>query len=128
MRWGDFRRSDNVEDRGDDGGSGGGFPGGGGIRLTGGVIVVVVVASLLFGADRLQVLSVLTGEGGPAPPPRSAPQGYGPAPTRPAAHDQTKEMVARVLGDTEDVWGAVFKTMGSRYEPPRLVLFRGATQ
>ena len=33
MRWGDFRRSDNVEDRTAEsgGGSGGGFPGGGGI-------------------------------------------------------------------------------------------------
>jgi predicted metalloprotease len=37
-------------------------------------------------------------------------------------------MVAHVLGDTEDVWDSVFKTMGSRYQPPRLVLFRGATQ
>ena len=129
MRWGDFRRSDNVEDRGDSGSSGSGFPGGGGIRLTGGAIVVVVIASLLFGADPLQMLGMLTGESGPAPTQQqAAPQGYGPAPTRPAARDEAKEMVARVLGDTEDVWGAVFKTMGSRYDAPKLVLFRGATQ
>ncbi len=30
----------------------------------------------------------------------------------------------RVLGDTEDVWTALFQAMGSRYEPPKLVLFR----
>ena len=33
MRWGDFRRSDNVEDRGEGGAPGGGFPLGGGIKL-----------------------------------------------------------------------------------------------
>ena len=46
MRWGDFRRSDNVEDRGE--GGGGGMPRMGGMRLTGGTIVVVVIASLLL--------------------------------------------------------------------------------
>ncbi len=29
-----------------------------------------------------------------------------------------------MLGDTEDVWTALFQAMGSRYEPPKLVLFR----
>jgi hypothetical protein len=154
MRWGDFRRSDNVEDRGDsdDGAPGGGFPLGGGMRLGGGAIVVVVIASLLFGVDPFQVLGMLTGDNptapappppgyGPAPPPPGygpapPPPGYGPArPTPPgpapphaAVKDEAKEMVAHVLGDTEDVWSAVFKTMGSRYEPPKLVLFRGATR
>jgi predicted metalloprotease len=33
-----------------------------------------------------------------------------------------------VLGDTEDVWGQVFKSMGQRYEPPKLVLYRGLTR
>ena len=41
MRWGDFRRSDNVEDRGAGGPSGGGLAGGG-IKLTGGALVIVV--------------------------------------------------------------------------------------
>ena len=135
MRWGDFRRSDNVEDRGAGGPSGGGFPGGG-IKLTGGALVIVVIASLLFGADPFETLGMLTGDGGPppqqqqqtAPRPQPAPKGYGPAPSAPTARDETKDMAARVLGDTEDVWGAVFKTMGSRYDPPRLVLFGGVTQ
>jgi uncharacterized protein len=127
MRWGDFRRSDNVEDRGDAGSSGGGMPGGG-IKLTGGVVVIVVIASLLFGADPFEMLGMLSGDGGPAPQQQAAPPAHGPTPARPAVRDETKEMVARVLGDTEDVWGAVFKAQGSRYEPPKLVLFRGATQ
>ena len=150
MKWGDFRRSDNVEDRADgggpdSGGAGGGFSGGGGIRLGGGAIVVVVIASLLFGVNPMDMLAMLSGDGGPAlPPPHSAPPpgygpapssrvpappGYAPAPAAPqAARDPTREMVAHVLGDTEDAWSAVFKSMGSRYVPPKLVLFRGATR
>src|SRR5436190_668985 len=134
MRWGDFRRSDNVEDRGDSGDSGGGgFPLGGGMRLGGGAIIVVVVASLLLGINPLEMLGMLSGEG---PPPQvqrePAPQGGSAPPANVApqasARDETKEMVAHVLGDTEDVWSAIFKASGSRYDPPKLVLFRGATR
>jgi len=136
MRWEDFRRSDNVEDRSDEG-PGGGFPLGGGMKLGGGAIIVIVIVSLLFGVNPLQMLSTVedVGSGAPAPAPRSqttpAP-GYGPQyPTPPREarpKDPAKEFVARVLGDTEDVWSAVFQAMGARYEAPRLVLFRGAVQ
>jgi predicted metalloprotease len=34
-------------------------------------------------------------------------------------------LYAAVLGDTEDVWGGIFQQLGSRYQPPKLVLFRG---
>jgi uncharacterized protein len=149
MRWGDFRRSDNVEDRTDEV-SGGGFPGGGGIKLGGGALVVVVVASLLFGVNPLEVIGLIEG-GGPPPSSQSqTPPGYGPqrapAPGQPAPapgqrapapgqpppstaqKDPAKDFVAAILGDTEDTWSAVFKAMGARYEPPRLVLFRGVTR
>ncbi len=136
MRWGDFRRSDNVEDRTDES-AGGGFPLGGGVKLGGGAIIVIVIASLFFGVDPLQMLGTIEGVGSgapaPAPRPQTAPApGYGPQyPTRPSearAKDPGTEFVAHVLGDTEDVWGAVFQTMGSRYQPPKLVLFRGGVQ
>jgi predicted metalloprotease len=39
MRWGDFRRSENVEDRTEGDSGGGGFPVGGGIKLGGGALV-----------------------------------------------------------------------------------------
>jgi predicted metalloprotease len=124
MRWGDFRRSDNVEDRGE-----GGARGGAGVRLGGGAIVVVVIASLLFGVNPLEMLDLLSEGGGPATPPQSAPgPRSGSPPPASAVPDETREMVARVLGDTEDTWGAVFEAMGSRYDPPKLVLFRGATR
>ena len=136
MRWGDFRRSDNVEDRSDGGGGGfggGGF-GGGGVRLTGGALVVIVVASLIFGVNPLEMLDMMSGGGGPMPqqqqlPPQSMPP---PGPPQPGSQfsgrDEVKEMVARVLGDTEDTWGSIFgKQFNARYTPPRLVLYRGMT-
>jgi uncharacterized protein len=131
MRWGDFRRSDNVEDRGDADAAGGRPGGGAGIRLGGGAIVVAVIASLLFGVNPLEMLDLLSGGGGTAPvPPQAtpAPEGYGPAPAAPPVRDQAREMVAHVLGDTEDTWSAVFTAMGSHYVPPKLVLFSGSTR
>jgi len=137
MRWGDFRRSDNVEDR-TDADPGGGFPRGGGIKLGGGALVVIVIASLIFGVNPLEMIGAIE-SGGPTAPPDSrqpAAPGYGPpgapAPGQSRAanapQDPAKDFVAAVLGDTEDVWKAVFQSMGARYEPPRLVLFRRATQ
>jgi len=126
MRWGDFRRSDNVEDRGGARPTGPGA----GIRLGGGAIIIVVIASLLFGVNPLEMIGALSDVAPPGPmPPRGAQpsQGYGPA-APPSAPDVTKEMVAHVLGDTEDTWDSVFDAAGARYVAPRLVLFRGSTR
>jgi predicted metalloprotease len=132
MRWGDMRQSENVEDvtRGQPAG-GGGMPfGGGGLKLGGGAMILVVIVSLLFGINPLQFLGMMDGGGGappaPAPQTQSAPPGYGPqiAPAAKGAEDPDKGLSVRVLGDTEDVWTALFQAMGSRYEPPKLVLFR----
>jgi predicted metalloprotease len=128
MRWGDMRPSDNVEDRSGDsgGGGGGGFPFGGGMRLSGGAIIIIVIVSLLFGVNPLQFLGMMEGSG-----PVSAPQQQ-PMPAAPhvpaATPDPQKQMVARIVGDTEDVWTALFKAMGTRYEPPVLVLFSRSTR
>ena len=137
MRWGDFRRSDNVEDRTggapEGSGGGGGLPFGG-MRIGGGALILIVIVGWLFGINPIEMLGLLGGgTGGPAT--QSAP-GYGPQSgtgtngVPPAALQQSatnKDFSARVLGDTEDVWGAIFQAMGSRYEPPKLVLFRGST-
>jgi hypothetical protein len=139
MRWGDFRRSDNVDDRTDadpGAGSGGGFPLGGGMRLGGGALVVIVVASLIFGVNPLEMIGMLESGAPPAAPNAGPAPGYGPqhtpGPPPPRAANATpdpkKDFAAAVLGDTEDVWQAVFKTMGARYDAPRLVLFRSATR
>jgi hypothetical protein len=120
-----MRPSDNVEHAG----SGGRFPmGGGGIRLGGIGIVVVVILSLVFGVNPLALLGMMEGGGTVATSP--APQ----APTAPsqsaatkAAQDPTFDFVRRVTGDTEDVWTALMKQMGQRYEPPRLRTFERST-
>src|SRR5438067_1681317 len=122
MRWEDMRRSENVEERS------GGMPFGigGGMGLGGGAILVVVVLSLLLGKNPLEMLALLSGGEGPSVQTQSVPAGT-PAPgARPA--DPQREFVARVLGDTEDVWGDIFTRMGKRYEPPKLALFHGQVE
>jgi predicted metalloprotease len=45
---------------------------------------------------------------------------------RNASANPSKEFVARVVGDTEDVWDALFLAMGySQYPRPRVVIFSG---
>jgi predicted metalloprotease len=138
MRWGDFRRSDNVEDRTGgmpEGGGGGGF-GFGGMRLGGGAMIILVIVGMLFGINPFEMLGMMGGDGGSvqAPPQQSAPPGYGPqtqpSPASPATGTAAVNMdfSRAILGDTEDVWGALFKAMGKRYEPPKLVLYRGGTR
>jgi len=44
-----------------------------------------------------------------------------------ASVDEMKTFTARVLADTEDVWGRVFRSFNSNYREPTLVLFTGST-
>ena len=111
MRWQMGRRSDNVEDRRG--------IGAGGVAVGGGIGTIVLVAlALFFGVDPTVVLQ---GGGGPTQPAveRGAP---------PAEHDQLKDFVAAVLGDTEDTWRAVFARMKREYREPKLVLFSDAVR
>src|ERR1700752_5223759 len=117
MRWGDMRESENVEDRSGPGGD---------MRLGGGALILIVIVSLIFGINPLEMLGVMGGSGPiQQAPTQSAPPGYGPQQRAPAPATPEKQLSKRVLGDTEDVWTALFKAMGTRYEPPTLVLFTG---
>jgi hypothetical protein len=118
MRWQDYRRSDNVEED-----SGGGSPSmfGGGLRLSGGAIILVVVVSLLLGKNPLDMLALLTDGGGPA----VQTQAPSSASRAPVPNDPQTDFAARVLGDTEDVWGGIFQQLGTRYQPPTLTLYHG---
>jgi hypothetical protein len=118
MRWGDFRRSDNVEE------STGGGGGIGGIHLGGGAVIVVIIVSLLLGKNPLDILALL-GDGGAPTQQSSVPVPANPSGQPATMRDKQTDFVARVLGDTEDVWGQEFQKMGSRYQPPKLELFRG---
>ena len=128
MRYDDFRRSDNIDDRRDDsgGGGGGGFGmGGGGLGI--GTVIVLGLVGWAFGIDpRLLIggAEVLTG-GGQAPTyqtdRRSTPS-KGAAPT-----DEMGSMISGVLGEIDDRWDEIFKESGQKYVGPRIVLFKNAT-
>jgi predicted metalloprotease len=122
MRWQDMRRSQNVEDRRGMGPAGGL---GGGMRVGLGGLVLALIASFLFGVDP----SVILGGGEvPQPPPRTAPA-PGPGPNAPPRNDTAGDMMRAVLGDTEDVWKALFESLGQRpYPSPNLVLFEGSVR
>ena len=133
MRWGDMRRSENVEDRGGmPGGGGRGFPiGGGGMKIGGGTLIILLILSVVFGINPLQFLGMAGPEvSAPAP----APSTEAPSPASPggrvgAPTDQRKDFAARVVGDTEDVWNALFKAMNrGAYRPTTLTLYRGAVR
>jgi predicted metalloprotease len=122
MRWRTGRESQNVEDR-----RGEGPQFGRGVRVGGmgglGLVVVILIA-LFLGVDPTALLSGR--DGGPAvqPAPRT-----GAAPTtRPPGADDAAKFASVILADTEDTWGPIFAAAGRRYEPPRLVLFDGATR
>jgi len=126
MKWLGRRTSANIEDRRGEGGFGGfgGTPGGRMVRTPGGRggkigglgLVIVIVLALLFGVDPRMLLT-----GGTGIEYESAPSGPN------AIDDQNEEFVAVVLGDTEEIWSAIFSASGHRYEPPKLVLFDGRT-
>jgi uncharacterized protein len=105
MRWIGRKQSENVEDR--RGISTKGIVGGG----VGTLVIVALV--WLLGGNPLEVLQNMPqAEVGQV----SQTQGG-------AGDDSLAQFVGVVLGDTEDVWGELFRQAGSAYEPPRLVLY-----
>ena len=114
MKWRSARRSSNVDDR-----RGAGPGGGGGMKLGLGGIAVVVVIGLLMGKDPLQMLGMVAEMQQQAPAGPAGPQ------TAPPVDDEASQFVASILGETEDVWGEIFKASGQTYPAPKLVLFSG---
>jgi uncharacterized protein len=130
MRYDDFRRSDDIDDRrGDDGGSGGGggigLPmGGGGLGI--GTVIVLGLVGWAFGIDpRILIGGAEILTGGQAPSyqsdRRSAPAKGG-APT-----DEMGNMISGILGEIDDRWSEIFQASGQTFTGPRIVLFRNVT-
>ncbi len=131
MRWRGRRQSSNIEDRRGQGG-GGLFPGGfgrqgtpvripmggrgGGLSLT--TIIILVV--LFFGLRALGIdpLSGLDGSGG-----GQVSQG-----ADDAGSEETKQFVAVVLAETEDVWNGIFQSEGETYREPTLTRVSGGVR
>ena len=114
MRWRGGRRSSNIEDRRGKGA---------GPKLLGGGIgtIVLVLVAMYFGVDPTPLLQGMQ-ESGTASSSGSRPT------EEDLKNDPLADMVAVVVGDTEDVWNEIFAAQGRRYEPPTLVMFTGATR
>ena len=133
MRWDDFRRSDNVEDDRDGGGGFGG--GGGGMSMGGGglgigTIIVLGLLGWALGIDPRILIGgadILMGGGSGTQVEQRAPQGQTRGPAAPPS-DQSGQFIAAVLGNSEDVWGAIFQENGQTYRAPKLRLFSGVTR
>jgi predicted metalloprotease len=117
MRWEGGRQSEHVEDR-----RGARRAAGrrGGLGL--GAVVIALLASWLFGVNPMVTLGLMEGAGSlVGSPTQQAPTQRGPV------SDEAGRFTSVVLASTEDVWNEIFRQAGSRYQPPRLVMFDGLT-
>lgn len=81
------------------------------------IVLVVGVIAYFFGLNPLALLD----------PTSTLSSAQSPKVVNEKADDRSAKFVSAVLAQTEDIWSEVFKKYGSRYEEPKLVLFRGST-
>jgi uncharacterized protein len=103
--WGRSRQSTNIRD----------LRGRGGLMGGGCLTLVIVIVAVIFGVDPRPLLQM----GGSV-------QQQGAETGAVDATDEEAAFVGAILGDTEDVWNAVFAANGSDYQEPVLTLFSGA--
>ena len=118
MRWRRGRRSENVLDY-----RGRSRPRRGGVKLGLGTLIALAVAFFL-GVDPRMVLEIIGGGTSEMQAPPFNPR----TETAPPPGDELADFVSVVLADTEDTWTAIFDAAGSRYVPPKLVLFSRAVE
>jgi predicted metalloprotease len=113
MKLDDLRRSDNVEDRR------GMSPGRTGASIGIGGLAILIVG-YFFGISPSTLLGLMNAAQGPDTQT---------AASAPLANDPQTDFARAVLGETEDVWSAYFKELGSTsvYPAPTMVLFRDST-
>jgi predicted metalloprotease len=124
MRLGGEDPSSNFEDRT---GQSGGFGGGGGNML--GCLLPLVMSR--FGIVGVVILLLgycaLTQFGGGGLLPTSGPTSSVPSAAS-RLDPNMKDFLTRVLGSTEQTWGAVFAKQGQRYTPTVMVAYTGGTE
>jgi predicted metalloprotease len=127
VRIDEMPRSENVEDR-----RGAGLGASGTFNIRGrrgslgiGTIIILGLVGYWLGVDpRLLIggAEILSGGGSPQ-------QAQGVDDTRTEApSDQMGQFVSAVLGGTEVQWQKIFAQYGKTYQPPKLVMFSGATR
>src|SRR6516225_4375865 len=130
MRYDDFRRSEDVEDRRDEGGGGmgGGFGlpmGGGGLGI--GTILVLGIIGYALGIDpRLLIGGAEILSGGSQAPSYQTDRNSATV-KRGAPTDEMGSMISGILGEIDDRWSEIFQASGQNYTGPKIVLFRNAT-
>jgi predicted metalloprotease len=123
MREDDLRESGNIEDRRGEGG-GGGFSIGTGGGLGIGTIVVLGLLSWALGINPAVLINGAQMVAGG----NNASVSQGPPRQTGTPNDRIGIFVARILGETEDVWSQVLPAQANRsYQKPVLVLYSGAT-
>lgn len=103
MRWQMGRRSGNIVDR----------RGGGGVVKGGGGLIALALVVWLLGGDPTMLLV------------QGVSQSLQTEKLSPEQAAEQKDFVAAVLGNTEDVWDALYRERGQNYRQPKLVLFTG---
>lgn len=113
MQWRGRRQSNNIEDR-----RGGGRAKAGGLSI--GSIILALVLWKVFGVSPETTLGVT--QQLQTNTQQSAPQ------NETATQAESREFIATVLADTEDVWTPIFAKLGGTYQPPKLVMFTGSVK
>jgi predicted metalloprotease len=131
MRWEDLEQSSNIEDRRGEGGyvasGAGGFPIGGGGLGIGTIAVITLVGWGVFGINPIEMLSLLSGNGGSSYQQQTRPSPNMQARRTSTPTDQIGNFVSRILGSTEVEWKDIFAKDGQTYRPPVLVMYSGQT-
>ena len=127
MRWEDRDESRNVEDRRNSsslGGEGRAMPSMGTIMFLWPIIKPLLRTKFGWAIIGIGALAYFSGFN-----PLSLVMGGGTSTTHinKAADEKEKRFISTILGDTEKVWGKIFKEHGATYKEPTLVLYRGST-
>lgn len=109
------RESTNVDDRRGKKAAIGIGIGIGGVGTT----IIAVIIALMLGKDPSSVIQNMQNV-----KPTETESAYTPT----AEEQELAKFSKQILAGTEDVWTAVFKKMGKKYDPPKLVLFSSSVQ
>lgn len=118
MRLNGRRESENVEDR--RGQRSGGMAGLGGLGIGG--IIIAALVSLFMGINPLEVLQNVD------PSSLNVQEQAEGGREFTAEEQELATFSKQILAGTEDVWTELFEKMGRTYQPPKMVLYTGATR
>ena len=118
MQYEDRAESENVEDERGSGGGGGRSVG---LAMGGAGSIVVVIIALLLGVDPRQLGNMIGNPQGPG----GGQQVAGPQQPPNPAEEKLAHFTKVIFGDTERIWGEIFRQRNMNYPQPVLHLFTG---